>query len=119
MQGSMTNRGRTIRMAGSTLAVGLASAWAAVPATAHAGPLLSGYGGPGQGNQAILGSALVGGSSGGGGTSGGGGGGSGSRGAASGVVHSRSTTHAGAGALASPQRTGVLAGERGAGSYPA
>ena len=64
----------------------------------------------------LLGSALVGGSSGGGGTSGGGGGGSGSRGAASGVVHSRSTTHAGA---ASPQRTGVLAGERGASSYPA
>jgi hypothetical protein len=32
-----------------------------VPAAALAGPLLSGYGGPGQGNQAILGSGLVGG----------------------------------------------------------
>ena len=107
-------------MAVMTLPAGLALvASAALPLSAHAGPLLSGYGGPGQGNQAILGSALVGGSSGGGGTSGGGGGGSGSRGAASGVVHSRSTTHAGAGALASPQRTGVLAGERGASSYPA
>jgi hypothetical protein len=37
------------------------------PATASAGSLLSGYGGPGQGNQAILGSGLVGGSSGSGG----------------------------------------------------
>jgi hypothetical protein len=36
------------------------------PAFAGAGPLLSGYGGPGQGNQAILGSAVVNGSSGGG-----------------------------------------------------
>jgi hypothetical protein len=43
---------------------------AAIPATAAAGPLLSGYGGPGQGNQAILGSSLLGG---GGGSSGGGG----------------------------------------------
>jgi hypothetical protein len=34
---------------------------ALVPAAALAGPLLSGYGGPGQGNQAILGSGLVGG----------------------------------------------------------
>jgi hypothetical protein len=41
-----------------------------IPATASAGSLLSGYGGPGQGNQAILGSALIGGSSGGGGTGG-------------------------------------------------
>jgi hypothetical protein len=42
-----------------------------------AGPLLSGYGGPGQGNQAILGSAVVNGGSG-GGSKGSGGGGSGS-----------------------------------------
>ena len=41
-----------------------------MPATAAAGPLLSGYGGPGQGNQAILGSSLLGG---GGGSNGGGG----------------------------------------------
>lgn len=44
----------------------------AVPATAGASSLLSGYGGPGQGNQEILGSTLLGGSSGGGGTAGGG-----------------------------------------------
>src|SRR5437879_8345365 len=39
----------------------------AIAATAHASSLLSGYGGPGQGNQAILGSTLLGGGSGGGG----------------------------------------------------
>jgi len=33
----------------------------AIPSSALAGPLLSGYGGPGEGNQAILGSALLGG----------------------------------------------------------
>jgi hypothetical protein len=42
------------------------------PLAAHAGPLLSGYGGPGQGNQAILGSTLIGGSGGSGGSGGGG-----------------------------------------------
>ena len=42
-----------------------------LPTVASAGPLLSGYGGPGQGNQAILGSALVNGGSGGGTGSGG------------------------------------------------
>jgi hypothetical protein len=42
----------------------------ALPATAHAGSLLSGYGGPGQGNQAILGATVIGGA-GGGSTSGG------------------------------------------------
>jgi hypothetical protein len=44
----------------------------ALPATAHAGSLLSGYGGPGQGNQAILGATVIGGASGGGSTGGGG-----------------------------------------------
>jgi hypothetical protein len=102
-------------MAGSALAVGLASAWAAVPATAHAGPLLSGYGGPGQGNQAILGSALLGGSAGGSGTSGGGG--SGSRGGSSSAAHSRTATHGAAGTLGSSKRADALAG--GASSYPA
>jgi len=48
----------------------------AMPAFASASPLLSGYGGPGEGNQAILGSALLGG----GGLSGSSGGSSGSRG---------------------------------------
>lgn len=43
----------------------------AAPSSALAGSLLSGYGGPGEGNQAILGSALVGGAGGGGGSSGG------------------------------------------------
>jgi serine/threonine-protein kinase/endoribonuclease IRE1 len=45
-----------------------------MPASAMAGSLLSGYGGPGEGNQAILGSALVNGGGGGGGRAGGGGG---------------------------------------------
>jgi hypothetical protein len=53
---------RTITPAAIALAVSLA-AW---PAGAQAGSLLSGYGGPGQGNQALIGSGLVGGSSAGG-----------------------------------------------------
>lgn len=44
---------------------------ALMPAVAGAGSLLSGYGGPGEGNQAILGSALLNGRSGKGGSSGG------------------------------------------------
>ncbi len=44
-----------------TAIVALLSMPMLVPAAALAGPLLSGYGGPGQGNQAILGSGLVGG----------------------------------------------------------
>lgn len=53
-QGSMRTR-CTI-----TLIVGLVTALvAALPAVAPAGPLLSGYSGPGQGSQAILGSALL------------------------------------------------------------
>jgi hypothetical protein len=104
-------------MAGLTLAAGLAGASAALPATAHAGPLLSGYGGPGQGNQAILGSALLGGSAGGSGTSGGGG--SGSRGGSSSAAHSRTATRGAAGTLGSSKRAEALAGERGASSYPA
>jgi hypothetical protein len=53
---------------------GLVLALAAVlPANALASSLLSGYGGPGQGNQAILGAALVNGPKGGGGSSGSGG----------------------------------------------
>jgi len=43
----------------------------ALPATAGASSLLSGYGGPGQGNQAILGSGVVNGPTGGGGGTGG------------------------------------------------
>ncbi|HTA33785.1 MAG TPA: hypothetical protein VK721_10210 [Solirubrobacteraceae bacterium] len=48
-----------------TAIVALLTMPALVPAAALAGPLLSGYGGPGQGNQAILGSGLVGGRGGG------------------------------------------------------
>lgn len=55
----------------------------ALPATADAGSLLSGYGGPGQGNQAILGATVVGGASGGSGGGGTGGGGSSPTGEAS------------------------------------
>jgi hypothetical protein len=58
----------------------LAAVMVAAPALASASSLLSGYGGPGQGNQAILGSALLNGPSGGGGS----GGGSGSSGGGSG-----------------------------------
>jgi hypothetical protein len=60
-------RHRAITMTATLLAV---AATSAAPAAAGANSLLSGYGGPGQGNQAILGSALLGGPSGGGGTSG-------------------------------------------------
>jgi hypothetical protein len=65
--GGMTNHRKII--AAASLLVTLAVA-PALPATAGAGPLLSGYGGPGQGSQAILGSALLNGGSGGGGSAG-------------------------------------------------
>ena len=55
---------RTITYIGAILAVATA-----LPGSAVASPLLSGYGGPGQGNQALLGSALVNGPRGGGGSS--------------------------------------------------
>jgi hypothetical protein len=53
----------------------------ALPAVTRANPVLSGYGGPGQGSQALLGSTLVGGSQ----QRGGGGGGSAGTGASSGT----------------------------------
>jgi len=63
-----------------TISIGILTAVCCVltPAAASAGSLLSGYGGPGQGNQAILGSVLLGGPSSGGqgGSAGAGGGGS-------------------------------------------
>jgi hypothetical protein len=62
------------------VAVSLALAAALVPGSASAGSLLSGYGGPGEGNQVILGSALLGGPSGGAGSGGEGGSGSGGQG---------------------------------------
>jgi hypothetical protein len=57
---------RIIRKITPTIAL-LLALLAAGPATCSASSLLSGYGGPGQGNQAILGSGLVNGPSGGGG----------------------------------------------------
>jgi hypothetical protein len=60
----------------------------ALPATANGGSLLSGYGGPGQGNQAILGATVIGGAAGGsgGGSSSGGGSGSGAESSTSGAT---------------------------------
>jgi hypothetical protein len=66
-------RGRTVakrRWLGSMAASLTIAAAALVPASASAGSLLSGYGGPGEGNQAILGSALLGGPSAGAGSGG-------------------------------------------------
>jgi hypothetical protein len=64
----------------------LVALWAALPVAAPASPLLSGYGGPGQGNQAILGSALL------NGPRSGGGGGSGAAGGSSTTGASRVAT---------------------------
>jgi hypothetical protein len=61
----MTRQQATIKVSLALLALLLAA-----PATSHAAPLLSGYGGPGSGSQAILGSTLIGGSGGGGGSGG-------------------------------------------------
>ena len=66
------------------------------PSPALANSLLSGYGGPGEGNQAILGSALVGGAGG----AGGGGSSSGSSGPSSGSTRSSSSATVGGGASA-------------------
>ena len=89
-----------------------------VPAAADAGPLLSGYGGPGQGNQAILGSALVGGGSGGHGSGSGGAGGSGvsgsgSAGASSAGAAGSGTVTLSAGARARGETLGTARDTRG------
>jgi hypothetical protein len=91
---------------------------AALPAAAAASSLLSGYGGPGEGSQAILGSSLVGGENSGGGPGTGAGGGP-SGGAASRAASESSTAGArtgetGTAAHGSPQ--GVGAGQRSAGA---
>jgi hypothetical protein len=65
----MTSQRTIITMLLSLVAL---TAAAAVPVVAEANPLLSGYGGPGEGSQALLGSALLNGPSGGGGSAGGG-----------------------------------------------
>jgi hypothetical protein len=83
------------------------------PAIASAGPLLSGYGGPGQGNQAILGSAVVNNRSGGGGSgSGGSGSGRSSPGASSGGAAGAGIAAPGAG-TAPRSTTGASAGAKG------
>ncbi len=76
----MTNTRHTITI----VAVAALCVSGLLPAAAFAGSLLSGYGGPGEGNQEILGSALVNGPSGKGGA--GGGGGSSNAGRASGSI---------------------------------
>ncbi len=92
------------RLTSTTGALLVLALSAAVPAVADAGSLLSGYGGPGQGNQAILGSALLNGRAGGGGSTGGGSTGGGSltagTGGGEGAVGSR----------ASEARTGAAGG---------
>jgi hypothetical protein len=60
----MRTKRRTIPTGSIAFAATVAIA-AATPSLATAGPLLSGYGGPGQGNQVILGSTLLGGPGGG------------------------------------------------------
>ncbi len=78
----------------------LAVSMAVMTAAAAAGPLLGGYGGPGEGNQAILGSVLVGGAGGGGGSSSSGSSGSGGSAGSTGSLSSSATgagTSAGAG----------------------
>jgi hypothetical protein len=78
--------------------VGLCLAFClAAPVVAQANPILSGYGGPGQGNQAILGSALLNGPAGGGGGSGSGSGGGGSAGSGLSGENGSSTTATSAG----------------------
>jgi hypothetical protein len=86
----------------------LAALVAAIPVSASANSLLSGYGGPGAGNQAILGSALIGGGSAGGGGSSSGGDSAGSSGSA-GATGSSS----GAGAAGGREATSGGAGGQG------
>jgi hypothetical protein len=124
MQGSMKTDRITIRTAALALVAALAVS-AAAPLVAHAGPLLSGYGGPGQGNQAILGSTLLGGP--GGGASGGGGAGGSQEAAPTGAAglstagssHASAPARAASGAhpAARPARARLVG--LASGSYPA
>jgi hypothetical protein len=77
---------------------------AVTPALAGASPLLSGYGSPGEGNQAILGAALLNGPKGGGGAGGGGSGGGAAR-SESGAALSGTSEGAGQSAANAPART--------------
>jgi hypothetical protein len=89
----MKNRRTTFSM--FVAALSLASFW---PATAWANPLLSGYGGPGEGSQEILGAQLLGGPAGGRGGGPKGGGGGPTTGAGSGTSANSSEPTAGASA---------------------
>jgi hypothetical protein len=104
---------RTISLTLTFLAVLLSTA----PSSAFANPLLSGYGGPGEGNQAILGSTLVGGPGGGGGSAGGAAGGS-SGSSLGGAVGSgaRSAQSDATPTVSSGRGLGVRAGGRAAGA---
>ncbi len=111
---------RTISLIVTLLAVLISAA----PSSASANPLLSGYGGSGEGSQAILGSTLVGGSGGGGGSSGGASGGSpgsspsGAVGSGARPAQSDATPTAssgrGSGARAGGRAAGARSGSRGA-----
>jgi hypothetical protein len=97
----------------------LAGVSALMPGAASASSLLSGYGGPGQGNQAILGATLLNGRSNGGGTAGGGGSsatGGGELRAASGPVGEArpQRSAAGHGTTSAKHGTKVTAGRAGA-----
>jgi hypothetical protein len=110
----------------------LAAMVVATPVAAHANPLLSGYGGPGQGSQVILGSSLLGGPGGGGGAAAAGeastaatrGGRGGLGGASAGSPSSSSTSavHIAHGVVLRPRSSsGARAGTSGGalGTYPA
>jgi hypothetical protein len=120
---------KVIPIVGLSLAVVLA-----LPVTGLANPLLSGYGGPGQGSQAILGSALLNGPRGGGGGAGGANGsssagvGSGGGGAVAATHGSGASTRSAAGGQGTASgRSAIGAGGQGdrhasvgaAGIYPA
>ncbi|HTU78148.1 MAG TPA: hypothetical protein VMF09_05245 [Solirubrobacteraceae bacterium] len=84
---------------------------AAFPAVASAGSLLSGYGGPGQGSQAILGSALLNGPSGGGGST--------SSGARTGAQPAGAAPASGAPAGSGGRRAGAAGSSSGTGKHGA
>jgi len=95
----------------------LAALVAVMPSCASANSLLSGYGGPGAGNQAILGSTLIGG----GGSAGGGGSSgssesTGSTGASSGSAAVAGAARTGGAGSAGASERGVEAGARGKGA---
>jgi hypothetical protein len=100
-KGTQGREGMNSRQKTIGAAAVVAALLGAVPASATASSLLSGYGGPGQGNQAILGAALLKGPSNGGGRGGGPTGGGGTSGTAGLAVSSspvpRSSSPSGAG----------------------